>query len=84
MRDWEAWNEPNLSTYLTPQWTASKHPASPGIYRTLLNAFYKGLKSVAPQDVVAGGTTAPFGDPPGGDEPVRRQAYEADAADKQA
>jgi hypothetical protein len=66
VRDWEAWNEPNLSTYLTPQWTASKHPASPGIYRKLLNAFYTGVKSVAAQDVVAGGTTAPFGDPPGG------------------
>jgi hypothetical protein len=66
VRDWEAWNEPNLATFLTPQWTASKQPVSPGIYRTLLNAFYKGVKSVAPPDVVAGGTTAPFGDPPGG------------------
>lgn len=66
VRDWEAWNEPNLAVSITPQWTASKQPASPGIYRTLLNAFYKGVKSVAPDDVVAGGTTAPFGDPPGG------------------
>ncbi|MGA2470768.1 MAG: hypothetical protein ABSG64_08775 [Solirubrobacteraceae bacterium] len=66
VRDWEAWNEPNLSVYLTPQWTSADKPASPGIYRGLLNAFYKGVKSVTPTDVVAAGTTAPFGDPPGG------------------
>jgi hypothetical protein len=66
VRYWEAWNEPNLSVFLTPQWTASKQPASPAIYRALLNAFYKSVHAVAPQDVVAGGTTAPFGDPPGG------------------
>ena len=66
VRDWEAWNEPNLSVSLTPQWTPSNKPASPTIYRALLNAFYKSVKAVAPQDVVAGGTTAPFGDAPGG------------------
>ncbi len=32
----------------------------------MLNAFYTPCKAVAPSDVVAGGTTAPFGDPPGG------------------
>jgi hypothetical protein len=66
VRYWEAWNEPNLSVFLTPQWTPRKKPASPAIYRALLNAFYGAVKSVAPQDLVAGGTTAPFGDPPGG------------------
>jgi len=66
VRDWEAWNEPNLAVFLTPQWTASKQPKSPGLYRALLNAFYKGVRSIAPNDVVAGGATAPFGDPPGG------------------
>lgn len=66
VRDWEAWNEPNLSVYLTPQWTSKKKPASPAIYRALLDAFYKSVKKVAPSDMVAGGTTAPFGDPPGG------------------
>jgi hypothetical protein len=64
--DWEAWNEPNLAVFLTPQWTPSRKPASPSIYRALLNAFYHGVKKVAPNDVIAGGTTAPFGDPPGG------------------
>jgi hypothetical protein len=66
VRDWEAWNEPNLSVFLTPQWTSKNKPESPTIYRQLLDAFYKSVKKVAPSDVVAGGTTAPFGDPPGG------------------
>ncbi len=69
IRDWEPWNEPNLAVFLTPQWkrTADGYQAvSPTIYRGLQNAFYAGVKAVAPQDVVAAGTTAPFGDPPGG------------------
>lgn len=66
VRDWEAWNEPNLQLFLAPQWTKANKPESPTIYRALLDAFYKSVKSVAPADVVAGGTTAPFGDPPGG------------------
>jgi hypothetical protein len=66
----EAWNEPNLSIYLAPQWVRGRGgwvAASPGIYRSLLNAFYAGVKSAVPQDVVVSGGTAPFGDPwPGG------------------
>jgi hypothetical protein len=65
VRYWEAWNEPNLSYYLTPQWVRTKHgyaPASPGIYRLLLNAFYAAVKRVSGHDVVVGGATAPFGD----------------------
>jgi hypothetical protein len=69
IRDWEPWNEPNLQVFLAPQWKhvgGRSEAISPGIYRALLNAFYAGLKAVAPADVVAAGTTAPFGDPPGG------------------
>jgi hypothetical protein len=65
IRRWEAWNEPNLAVFLTPQWSRAGSgwkTASPGIYRGLLNAFYRGVKSVAPGDVVAGGVTAPYGD----------------------
>jgi hypothetical protein len=58
----EVWNEPNLSVNLTPQWVGKK-PTSPDLYRSLLNAFYRGVKSVAPGDTVIGGATAPFGDP---------------------
>ena len=69
IRDWEPWNEPNLGVFLTPQWKRASgryQAVSPGIYRGLLNAFYAGVKAVAPTDTVAAGTTAPFGDPPGG------------------
>jgi hypothetical protein len=77
---WEAWNEPNLQTHLMPQWTAvgrkqqvgrpfcfgkSWVPASPGIYRGILNAVYKGVhtagKSARVTEQVAGGATAPYG-----------------------
>lgn len=66
---WQAWNEPNLGYYLSPQWTRSHgrfQPASPGIYRQLLNAFYGGVKSVSGSNLVVTGGTAPYGDGPGG------------------
>ena len=77
---WEAWNEPNLETHLMPQWTAvgtrrqvgrpfcfgkSWVPASPGIYRGILNAIFKGVhaagKAAKLSETVAGGATAPYG-----------------------
>jgi hypothetical protein len=69
VRYWEAWNEPNLSIFLSPQWTRSSGgyaPASPILYRRMLNAFYASVKHVNRTDVVIAGGTAPFGDPPGG------------------
>jgi len=62
----QAWNEPNLDTYLTPQWRHKKPKASK-LYRRLLNGFYAGVKSAVPGDTVVTAGTAPFGDPPGGD-----------------
>jgi hypothetical protein len=67
----QAWNEPNLDRYLMPQWyqystTGGFVPASPGIYRSMLNAFYSGVKSVEPGDTVLAAGLAPYGDPPGG------------------
>jgi hypothetical protein len=62
----QPWNEPNLSTYLNPQWSGGR-TAAPALYRRMLNAFYAGLKSVDPGALVATAGTAPFGDPePGG------------------
>lgn len=62
----QVWNEPNLSNFLNPQWSGDQ-PESPVIYRAMLNAFYKGVKSVDPGAVVVTAGTAPFGDPePGG------------------
>src|SRR2546423_1703503 len=39
VRYYQAWNEPNLNTYLSPQWS-NGHAESPDDYRALLNAFY--------------------------------------------
>ena len=62
---YEAWNEPNLDNYIYPQWNG-KSPASPEIYRNLLNGFYDGVKSVSSANQVIVGGTSPFGTPPGG------------------
>jgi hypothetical protein len=64
VRYFEAWNEPNLGTYITPQF-AGGHNQSASIYRALLNAFYDGVKAEAPNAQVVSGGTAPYGDPPG-------------------
>jgi hypothetical protein len=69
VRYWQPWNEPNLSLYLSPQWTQSAHgwlPASPSIYRQLLNAFYGAVKRVSSSNFVVTAGTAPYGDAPGG------------------
>jgi hypothetical protein len=57
----EAWNEPNLSSFLTPQWQGG-NPWSPLRYRELLNQFYAGVKRAPGDAQVVGGSTAPFGD----------------------
>lgn len=65
VRYWQAWNEPNLSIYLAPQWEGSQAVA-PAHYRRMLNAFYGAVKQVARRNVVVSAGTAPFGDDPGG------------------
>lgn len=65
VRFWEAWNEPNLSLYLTPQWTRTRGgwaATSPVTYRRLLNSFYTAVKRVSRTNAVVAGATAPFGD----------------------
>lgn len=69
----EAWNEPNLSTYITPQWDGKKNMAT-DIYGEMLNGFYDSVKGVNPDAQVVVGGTAPYGDPPGGPnrtQPIR-------------
>ncbi len=65
----QAWNEPNLPAYIMPQWGRSGkgpwQPVGAEIYRSLLNAFYAGVKSAQPDDVVMAAGTSPYGDPPG-------------------
>ena len=61
----EAWNEPNLHTYITPQYNGRRNVAA-GIYVRLLNSFYEEVKGVDPSMKVVTGGTAPYGDPPSG------------------
>jgi hypothetical protein len=65
VRYYQAWNEPDLSTYLTPQWEGGR-PFAATHYRGMLNAFEAAVHAVRGDDVVVTGGTAPFGDPPGG------------------
>jgi len=67
VRFFEAWNEPNLDYFLSPQWGGNRQWVGPGIYRNLLNSFYAGVKSAQPAATVIGGSMAPYGDPPGGE-----------------
>ena len=70
---YEAWNEPNLSPYIEPQWKG-KDNVSVDIYSKMLNQFYEGIKAFSPSSKVVVGGTAPYGDPPGGPDrtqPVR-------------
>jgi hypothetical protein len=68
VRYFEAWNEPNLSNYLTPQLDGAT-PSGPSRYRELLNKFYDGVHQAQPDAKVIGGATAPFGD----DDPTHPQ-----------
>ncbi|MEA2271626.1 MAG: polysaccharide biosynthesis protein PslG, partial [Solirubrobacteraceae bacterium] len=66
VRFWQAWNEPNLTDFLTPQWTqvgGKPKAASPEHYRLLNNAFYDGVKSVSSANFVVTAGTAPYGEP---------------------
>lgn len=56
----QAWNEPNLFYYLNPQFTRGR-PSSPGIYRSLLNSFYRAVKAVQPSATVLSAGLAPIG-----------------------
>ena len=61
VREWEAWNEPNVSYFLRPQLDAAGRVLSVGLYRELLRAFADGVHAAAPGDVVVAGNTFPFG-----------------------
>ncbi len=61
VRYWQVWNEPNLSPNLWPQLVNGK-PVSPGVYRTMVNAFAAGVKTVHSDNLVVAGGLAPFRD----------------------
>jgi hypothetical protein len=62
VRYWQAWNEPNLDWFLMPQFTASDAPNTPALYRSLLNAFADGVRSVHRDNLVLAGGLTPFGE----------------------
>jgi hypothetical protein len=59
----EAWNEPNLGDWLSPQYKGKK-PVAIERYRDMLNAFYEGVHRAQPDASVIGGSTGPFGETP--------------------
>jgi hypothetical protein len=61
--EYSIWNEPNIPGWLSPQFHADGSPASPGIYRALYLAGYRGLTAVVAKPKVLFGETAPFGHP---------------------
>jgi hypothetical protein len=66
VRHYQAWVEPNLYTFLNPQYTGQE-PFAPDHYRKMLNAFYGGINAVQPGAVVVTAGTAPYGGPRGSD-----------------
>jgi Cellulase (glycosyl hydrolase family 5) len=69
VRWWQLWNEPNLSTYLTPQWTRSHGRAvaeSPVTYEALVRAGAAGVRAAGRDNVVVEAGLGPYGDSPGG------------------
>jgi hypothetical protein len=76
---YQAWNEPNMSYYITPQYKDEGPGAmrngpgcpvkdgsaleSPGIYRGMLNSFYAAVKNVDPTDTVVTASVDPFSAP---------------------
>jgi hypothetical protein len=61
VRFFQAWNEPNISLYLTPQ-IVRRRPVSPRHYRRMLNAFAAAVHAVRRDNVVIVGGLAPFRD----------------------
>src|SRR3954451_18211041 len=59
---WAIWNEPNHPDFLQPQYSAKGHrPLSPGIYRQLFLAGWRGLRSSVGDPYLLMGETAPRG-----------------------
>ena len=65
VRYYQAWNEPNIYTFLMPQYEGGQNTGA-DIYRRMLNAFYDGVKTADPDGKVISGGTAPYGEEPGG------------------
>jgi hypothetical protein len=60
VRYWQAWNEPNITAYLVPQWSKKGADVSPDWYRQMLNSFADAIHAAAPGNVVVSAGLAPF------------------------
>jgi len=69
VRHWQAWNEPNLHSFLMPQFkepydqniSGRGEALSPGLYRNLLRSFARAVRDVRPDNLVITGGLLPFG-----------------------
>jgi hypothetical protein len=61
IRIWQAWNEPNITTFLRPQLVRGI-PVAARNYRALVNAFAAAVKNVHKDNLVVAGGLAPFRD----------------------
>ena len=61
VKHFEAWNEPNLGTYLYPQVPASAKSGGASIYLKMLKAWHAGVKAGSRDAVVIAGATSPRG-----------------------
>jgi hypothetical protein len=71
VRYWQGLNEPNLSIFFFPQFNTEGKPLSPGLYRSLVNAFYAGVKSVDRSNLVLAAGLGPIAVPPWTIGPMR-------------
>ena len=60
---WQVLNEPNLSLFFYPQFSATGKPVSPHLYRALTNSFYAAVKAVDPANIVIAGGLGPIAVP---------------------
>jgi hypothetical protein len=61
VRFWSVWNEPNLNSFLSPQFDSSGRSVAPANYAKLAAAAYSGIKAGSPLAQVAIGETSARG-----------------------
>jgi hypothetical protein len=61
IRYWQAWNEPNVNSFLDWEDLPAGAPPSAASYRQLVNAAAAAVKGVHPDNVVIAGGLSPFG-----------------------
>ena len=71
VRYWQVLNEPNLSLFFFPQFSAAGKAVSADLYRRLINAAYAGVKAADPSDLVVAGGLGPIAVPPWTIGPMR-------------